>query len=303
MISQKIIIDTAKDVGFDLVGIVRAEHIQEEYNYFNKWILEGNASSLAYLNRNIEKRFDASLLVEGSRSVIVCAISYLSPYSRGYAEECRTKVASYALARDYHITIKEMLTTLAERLKEHYPTLQYRAFTDSAPLAEKSYAKRAGLGWIGRNSLLVTPTHGSMLHLGELVINEEVDTYNTPMEGVGCGECRRCIEACPNGAILENRTIDTRRCISCRTIERETEGAAIDLDGWIFGCDACQVVCPYNKRAPLHTNTKFDPLYDPTALDSATWLKMSKEEFKAMAGTTAMTRAGLERIQKNIEAE
>ena len=303
MISQKIIIDTAKDVGFDLVGIVRAEHIQEEYNYFNKWILEGNASSLDYLNRNIEKRFDASLLVEGSRSVIVCAISYLSPYSRGYAEECRTKVASYALARDYHITIKEMLTTLAERLKEHYPTLQYRAFTDSAPLAEKSYAKRAGLGWIGRNSLLVTPTHGSMLHLGELVINEEVDTYNTPMEGVGCGECRRCIEACPNGAILENRTIDTRRCISCRTIECETEGAAIDLDGWIFGCDACQVVCPYNKRAPLHTNTKFDPLYDPTALDSAAWLKMSKEEFKAMAGTTAMTRAGLERIQKNIEAE
>lgn len=303
MISQKIIIDTAKDVGFDLVGIVRAEHIQEEYNYFKKWILEGNASSLDYLNRNIEKRFDASLLVEGSRSVIVCAISYLSPYSRGYAEECRTKVASYALARDYHITIKEMLTTLAERLKEHYPTLQYRAFTDSAPLAEKSYAKRAGLGWIGRNSLLVTPTHGSMLHLGELVINEEVDTYNTTMEGVGCGECRRCIEACPNGAILENRTIDTRRCISCRTIERETEGAAIDLDGWIFGCDACQVVCPYNKRAPLHTNTKFDPLYDPTALDSAAWLKMSKEEFKAMAGTTAMTRAGLERIQKNIEAE
>lgn len=303
MISQKIIIDTAKDVGFDLVGIVRAEHIQEEYNYFNKWILEGNASSLDYLNRNIEKRFDASLLVEGSRSVIVCAISYLSPYSRGYREECRTKVASYALARDYHITIKEMLTTLAERLKEHYPTLQYRAFTDSAPLAEKSYAKRAGLGWIGRNSLLVTPTHGSMLHLGELVMNEEVDTYNTPMEGVGCGECRRCIEACPNGAILENRTIDTRRCISCRTIERETEGAAIDLDGWIFGCDACQVVCPYNKRAPLHTNTKFDPLYDPTALDSAAWLKMSKEEFKAMAGTTAMTRAGLERIQKNIEAE
>ena len=303
MISQKIIIDTAKDVGFDLVGIVRAEHIREEYNYFNKWILEGNASSLDYLNRNIEKRFDASLLVEGSRSVIVCAISYLSPYSRGYAEECRTKVASYALARDYHIIIKEMLTTLAERLKEHYPTLQYRAFTDSAPLAEKSYAKRAGLGWIGRNSLLVTPTHGSMLHLGELVINEEVDTYNTPMEGVGCGECRRCIEACPNGAILENRTINTRRCISCRTIERETEGAAIDLDGWIFGCDACQVVCPYNKRAPLHTNTKFDPLYDPTALDSAAWLKMSKEEFKAMAGTTAMTRAGLERIQKNIEAE
>ncbi|MBQ2239873.1 MAG: tRNA epoxyqueuosine(34) reductase QueG [Alistipes sp.] len=303
MISRKIIINIAREAGFDLVGIARAEHLSSEHNRFNEWMLEGNASTLDYLKRNIDKRFDASILVDGARSVIVCAISYLSHYSRGYKEGWRTKVASYALARDYHLTIKEMLTDVAERLKEHYPTLRFRAFTDSAPLAEKSYAVRAGLGWIGRNSLLVTPEHGSMIHLGELVINEEVDQYNTPMDGVGCGECRRCVEACPNGAILENRTIDTRRCISCRTIEREANEAKINLDGWIFGCDGCQVVCPYNKRAPLHTNPKFDPLYDPTALDSAAWLRMSDEEFKAMASTTAMTRAGLERIQKNIEAE
>lgn len=303
MISRKIIINIAKEVGFDLVGVVRADHLSIEHNRFNKWILEGNASSLDYLKRNVEKRFDASILVNGARSVVVCAISYLSPYSRGYDEGCRTKIASYALARDYHLTIKEMLQEMAARLKEHYPTLLFRAFTDSAPLAEKSYAVRAGLGWIGRNSLVVTPSHGSMLHLGELVINEEVDEYDKPMESVGCGECRRCIEACPNGAILDNRTIDTRRCISCRTIEREAEGESIDLDGWIFGCDACQVVCPYNKRAPLHTNAKFAPLYDPTTLDGEAWLAMSEEEFQTMAGTTAMTRTGLARIQKNIEAE
>lgn len=303
MISRKIIINIAKEVGFDLVGVVRADHLSIEHNRFNKWILEGNASSLDYLKRNVEKRFDASILVNGARSVVVCAISYLSPYSRGYDEGCRTKIASYALARDYHLTIKEMLQEMAARLKEHYPTLLFRAFTDSAPLAEKSYAVRAGLGWIGRNSLVVTPSHGSMLHLGELVISEEVDEYDKPMESVGCGECRRCIEACPNGAILDNRTIDTRRCISCRTIEREAEGESIDLDGWIFGCDACQVVCPYNKRAPLHTNSKFTPLYDPTTLDGEAWLAMSEEEFEAMAGTTAMTRAGLARIQKNIETE
>ena len=205
------------------------------------------------------------------------------------------------MARDYHLTIKEMLAKVAERLKEHYPTLRFRAFTDSAPLAEKSYAVRAGLGWIGRNSLLITPEHGSMLHLGELVISEEVDEYDTPTEDVGCGECRRCVEACPNGAILTNRTIDTRRCISCRTIEREAEGESIELDGWIFGCDACQVVCPYNKKAPLYTNSRFAPLYDPTALDGEAWLRMSEEEFEAMAGTTAMTRAGLRRIQQNIK--
>ena len=303
MISRKIITNIAKEVGFDMVGIARAEHLCEEHNRFNEWILDGTASTLDYLKRNVEKRFDAGLLVEDSHSVIVCAISYLSHFSRGYEEGCRTKVASYALARDYHITIKEMLAEVATRLKEHYPTLRFRAFTDSAPLAEKSYAVRAGLGWIGRNSLLVTPNYGSMLHLGELVISEEVDEYDTPLSGVGCGECRRCVEACPNGAILDNRTIDTRRCISCRTIEREAEEANIDLDGWIFGCDACQNVCPYNMKAPLHTNPKFDPLYDPTALDAEAWLTMTEEEFKTMADSTAMTRAGLERIQKNIEAE
>lgn len=300
MISRNVIINIAREVGFNLVGIVPAEHLEEEHKRFNEWLLAGNSASLDYLSRNIEKRFDAQLLVEGSRSVIVCAISYLSPYSRGYDEGCRTKVASYALAPDYHVTIKAMLTTLAERLKEHCPTLRYRTFTDSAPLAEKSHAARAGLGWIGRNSLLITPTHGSMLHLGELVIDEVVDEYDTPMKGIGCGECHRCIDACPNGAILENRTIDARRCISCRTIERESDGDTLPLDGWIFGCDACQSVCPYNMKAPLHTNPMFDPIYDPTALDSEAWLSMTEEEFRALVGRTAMTRAGLERIQRNV---
>lgn len=302
MISRKIIINIAQEIGFDLVGITTCEHLPEEHNRFKEWVLNGNASSLDYLSRNVEKRFDAGLLMEGSRSVIICAISYLSSYSRGYAEGCRTKIASYALARDYHTTIKEMLHALAEALKKHYPTLRYRAFTDSAPIAEKSYAARAGLGWIGRNSLLVTPTHGSMLHLGELIIDEEVDKYDTPLSVVGCGECRRCIEACPNSAILQNRTIDTRRCISCRTIEREMEGGQISLDGWIFGCDACQSVCPYNIKAPLYTNTMFDPLFDPTALDSEAWLSITEEEFQSLAGKTAMTRAGVERIKSNVKA-
>lgn len=300
MIPRNIIINIAREVGFDLVGVVAAQHLEEEHNRFNEWLLAGNAASLDYLKRNVEKRFDAQLLVEESHSVIVCAISYLSPYGRGYSNDCRTKVASYALAPDYHVTIKAMLTSLAERLKEHCPTLRYRAFTDSAPLAEKSHAARAGLGWIGRNSLLVTPTHGSMIHLGELVIDEEVDEYDTPLTAIGCGECHRCVDACPNGAILENRTIDARRCTSCRTIERESDGENLRLDGWIFGCDACQTVCPYNMKAPMHTNPMFDPLYDPTALDSEAWLSMNEAEFKTLVGRTAMTRAGLERIKGNV---
>ncbi|MBQ3173973.1 MAG: tRNA epoxyqueuosine(34) reductase QueG [Alistipes sp.] len=301
MIERNIIINAAREVGFDLVGVVAAQPLDAERKGFDEWLLRGCHSTLEYLERNVDKRFDAGLLVEGARSVVVCAVSYLSPYSRGYAEGCSTKIASYALACDYHLTIKDMLRALAERLREHSKDMRFRAFTDSAPLAEKSHAVRAGLGWIGRNSLLVTPEYGSMLLLGELVIDDVVDEYDRPMEGVGCGACRRCIEACPNGAIMENRSVDTRRCISCRTIEREGANEAITLDGWIFGCDACQTVCTYNRCAPLHANPLFDPLFDPTVLDARAWLDMSDEEFSAMAGATPMTRAGLARIKSNVD--
>ena len=329
MIPQNLIINAAHEVGFDLVGVVRAEAITTEHDRFCRWLAAGHHSTLTYLERNIDKRFDARLLVEGARSIVVCGVSYRSPLGDGYADGWRTKVASYALARDYHITIKEMLAALAVRLKEYAPDMTFRAFTDSAPLAEKSLAVRAGLGWIGRNSLLVNPDLGSMLHLGELVISEDVDAYSMPMTVAGCGECRRCIAACPNGAISEDRSINTHRCISCRTIEREasttrdsvgealvgsdthesgvgaceTEGEPIKLDGWIYGCDACQSVCPYNRRAPMHRNKNFDPLFDPTTLDAAQWLAMSEAEFRALAGSTTMPRAGLARIQRNISRE
>lgn len=303
MIPRILITNAAKEVGFDIVGVVPAMALAEEERRFGGWLAEGHHSTLSYLERNVEKRFDASKLVEGARSVVVCGVAYLSEYSRGYPEGWPTKIASYALNRDYHLTIKEMLAALAERLKAHSPQMRFRAFTDSAPLAEKSYACRAGLGWIGRNSLLVTPDYGSMLLLGELVIDEDVDEYDTVKEYVGCGECRRCVETCPNGAIAEGRYIDTRRCISCRTVEPMAEGAAINLDGWIFGCDACQSVCPYNQRAPLHSNPHFDPIVNPLRLDAEAWLTMTDEEFSAVAGTTPMTRAGVARIRGNVKSE
>lgn len=300
MITRNVIIKLAKEVGFDLVGVVPAGALAEERKRFEEWMLDGNHSTLQYLERNVEKRFDMTKLVENSHSVVVCAVSYLSPYGRGYRSGWRPKIASYALNADYHVTIKSMLWELAEKLKNYAPELQYRAFVDSAPVAEKSLAVRAGLGWIGRQSLVVNPKLGSMMHLGELVIDVAVDEYDSPMQGVGCGSCRRCVEACPNQAILENRTIDTRRCISCRTIEREGCAESITLDGWIFGCDACQSVCPFNEHAPLHTNPKFDPCIDPYELTTERWLQMTDEEFTAIASATPMTRSGLDRIKGNV---
>lgn len=191
-----------------------------------------------------------------------------------------------------------MLEQLASALKRFEPELKYRSFVDSAPLAEKSYARRAGLGWIGRQSLLVNPKFGSMMHLGELVIDAEVDEYDEPMEGVGCGSCRRCVEACPNGAILDNRTIDTRRCISCRTIERE-QSDTLPLHGWIFGCDICQSVCPFNQHAPLHRNPQFDPIVTPEMLSAKHFETMTDSEFNSIVAQTPMLRAGFERIRQN----
>ncbi len=297
MIARKVIINAAREVGFDLVGVVRAEPMAAERKRFEEWLLAGHNSTLEYLERNVEKRFDAALLQEGTLSIVVCAVSYLSTWSRGYDAACDRKIASYALAKDYHKTIKRMLADLAERLRSVETDIAFRAFTDSAPLAEKSLAVRAGLGWIGRNSLLVTPTHGSMLLLGELLINAEVDEYDQPLEGVGCGSCRACVERCPNSAILDSRAIDTHRCISCRTIEREGQGAKLPLHGWIFGCDECQTVCPFNAHAPLHTNPRFDALFDPTAVD---WEAMTEAEFSATMGDTVLTRSGLERIKRNV---
>ncbi len=302
MIARKIVMNAAREAGFDLVGVVRADALVEERERFERWLAAGNHSSLTYLERNIDKRFDGRLLVEGARSIVVCGVSYLSEWSRGYAAGCRAKIASYALNADYHVTVKAMLQKIAERLAEVEPQLRYRSFTDSAPVAEKSLAVRAGLGWIGRNSLLVTPQHGSMLHLGELFISSDVDAYDEPYEGNGCGSCRACVNVCPNSAILDNCAIDTRRCISCRTIEREdVQSEPITLDGWIFGCDACQSVCPYNRRAPLHRNPHFNPILDPETLTDKRWAMMTAEEFDSLAGATPLVRSGLERIKSNLE--
>lgn len=299
MIPRKDIINAAHAVGFDLVGVIPAEALDREHAIFDRWLADGCQSTLGYMERNVDKRFDVRRLVEGSRSVVVCAVSYLSPYGRGYDASSHTKVASYALAADYHTTIKSMLLQLAEQLRCLSPNMRFRTFTDSAPIAEKSYAQRAGLGWIGRHSLLVNPRYGSMMHLGELVIDEDVDEYDTPMSGVGCGSCHACVDACPNDAIRDDRTVDTRRCISCRTIEREAEGDKTPLHGWIFGCDACQSVCPFNRHAPMHANPRFDPVVDPSMLCAESLATMTEERFTELVGNTAMVRAGLKRLQHN----
>lgn len=281
---------SATEVGFDLCGVAKCQNFVSERAFLERWLEAGYSSSLKYMGRNIDKRADASLLVSGAKTVVVCGVAYKNRFSEGYPEGCNQKIASYALTTDYHTTIKQMLLELCEKLKEQCPTLSGRVFTDSAPVFEKRYAVEAGLGWIGRQSLLVTPQFGTFVLLGVAILTEECDSYDTPLQGVGCGECRRCVVACPNGAIIE-RHIDTRLCISRATIEGEEESdSPLPRHGWIFGCDSCQSCCPYNRRAPMATNPRFAPLFDPTQID---WQKMSEAEFSLRFAQTPLSRAPL----------
>lgn len=289
----------AADAGFDLCGLTPCGHMAQNEAWLRAWLGKGYQSSLTYMERNVEKRADPRKLVEGARTAVVCAVSYKSRIGEGYPPGHRTKIASYACTADYHTTIKGMLNGMLEHLKAAVPGLGGRAFVDTAPLLEKQLAVEAGLGWIGRQSLLVTPRHGTYVLLGELLLTDEADAYDAPFEGEGCGRCRRCLESCPTGALVRSRMLDTGRCIACHTIEKEP-GTEVDLHGWIFGCDACQSCCPHNLRAPLHRDPAFDPLFDPLAMDEAAWLALDEARFGELFGRTPLTRSGLRRIQRNI---
>ena len=299
MLLRNDILHAAAEVGFDLCGIAPCSHLAANEAWFNNWLSAGYQSSLVYLERNINKRFDPRLLVENARTAVVCAVSYKNRISAGYAPDHRAKIASYASARDYHSTIRAMLDRLVQRLREKCPDLQGRCFVDTAPLAEKQLAVEAGLGWIGRQSLLITPQYGSYVLLGELILCDETDYYDTPFAESRCGTCKACMEHCTTGALVAPYTLDTSRCIACHTIEKEPSGR-IDLDGWIFGCDNCQSCCPYNRNTPQHRNPAFDPLFDPTTMQPSDWEALSLEEFEQKMGETPLTRSGLERIKRNL---
>ena len=298
MLRREEIKNIAHRVGFDLCGVAKCQEFADDKAFLEQWIERGFSSTLGYMERNIDKRANAGLLVEGAKSVIVCGVAYKNQFSNGYSDDCRQKIASYALCKDYHTTIKQMLKQLCNALKEDEPTLSGRVFADSAPVFEKRYAVEAGLGWIGRQSLLVTPQFGTFVLLGVAIVDSECDSYDAPLQGVGCGNCHRCIDACPNSAIID-RHIDTRRCISRMTIEQSDENN-LQLHGWIFGCDSCQSCCPYNHHAPMATNPQFVPLFNPLDID---WQKIDEAEFSLHFATTPLSRSSLSRLRENIKTK
>ena len=301
MIEAKYIKELVKTEGFDLCGITVCRHLTLNEEAFERWLAMGYDSSLGYMRNYLDRRFNVAKLVEGARTVVVCAVAYDGEIVSKSSDTATShpKIASYACRRDYHKVIRKALLSVLRQLRERYPQLQGRAFVDSAPLVEKQLAVDAGLGWIGRQSLLVTPQYGSYVLLGELVLTEEVDVYDTPMQTVGCGECHRCVETCPTGAIVDDMVINTARCISCHTVE-VTPSDAVDLHGWVFGCDECQRCCPYNRSAAQAQGVLLQRNFSPEDISAEEWLAMSEEDFLQRFGQTPLKRAGLKKIQSNI---
>ena len=303
MVSAAHIKKIASEVGFDLCGISPAHNFDAEQHFFEQWLDNGLHGGLGYLERNVDKRFDPSLLVPGARSVIVCAVSYKNFLGMTNAATSGDfpQVASYAIARDYHSSIKYMLRLMTDRLVQLYGNFEFRTFVDTAPLAEKLFAANAGLGFIGRNKLLVSPRLGSYILLGEIVSGLEPDIFDEPYDGPACADCHRCEHSCPAGA-LTPIGLDARRCVSRLTVEHNSS-TSDGCHGWIFGCDECQRVCPYNHSAPCFSNELFQPLFDPRCISRQQWLEMSDDEFDELFGQTPLARSDLRKIKLILQQD
>lgn len=302
-ISSDLIRRMASEAGFSLCGIARCRTLDEQAGHLDSWLTTGMESGMEYMRRYRDKRLDPAALVEGAKTVIVCAVNYKNSAWNQTAEGRTPRIASYSYSPDYHTLIKDMLGGMLEYISVEYPGVAGRCFSDTAPLLEKSWAVEAGLGWTGKNSLLVTPEYGSFVLLGELVIDAECDVYDEPYRSDGCGTCTRCMEACPNGAIVSPHVIDTGQCVARLVNERMPEGSetpAAILHGWLKGCDECQSCCPHNRETPFFSNHAFAPVIDPAETTSGFWRSLTESEFLRIFGGTPLSRIGFGAVKSRI---
>ena len=287
--------------GFDIYGIAQAAAHQEDSSHLAEWIAQGKNGTMGFLERNLDKRGDITTLVEGARSVIVAGIRYYSNDSAAGDENYF--VSRYARVKDYHMVIEEKLTRVQKIIKKEVPDAVCRVFCDAGPVTEKAWAIRAGLGWRGKHSLVINKDIGSFFFLGEIITTAEFLWDNASARD-RCGDCTLCIDSCPTGAICSDRTIDARRCISYLTIEHDgniPEEFRGKTERMIFGCDRCQEVCPYNKKALPYGDKELIPDFPVTSLTRKEWHDLTPEEFKRIFKSSPARRTGYEKIRRNID--
>ena len=291
----------AMEMGFDLVGISAAGLLVQEAKDLEEWLKQGRHGSMAWMENHFDQRIDPRNLVEGAKSVVSVLLNYF-PDPTHQQPEGAPKVSKYAWGEDYHSVIKRKLYRVLEFIQMEVGELNARVFTDSAPVMDKAWAKRGGLGWIGKHTNLIHPKMGSWYFIGEIIIDVELD-YDGPMKDY-CGTCTRCIDACPTNA-LEPYKIDSTRCISYLSIElrekmpQEFRGKT---EGWVYGCDICQDVCPWNSFATPAVHGDFKPLDAFLKYGEAEWTGISEGEFKKLTRHSAMSRIKYPKWQDNLAA-
>lgn len=290
----------AKELGFDFCGISKAEQLEKEARHLEDWLHKGMNGQMSYMANHFDKRIDPRVLVPGAKSVISLLLNY---YTESKQEDSSSpKISIYAYGEDYHDVIKRKLFQFIEFIRLRIGDVDGRVFVDSAPVMDKAWAERSGLGWIGKNSNLINKTQGSFFFIAELIIDLELYP-DGPIKDY-CGNCTRCIDACPTEAIIKPYVVDGSKCISYFTIELKeqipTEWKG-HFDDWAFGCDVCQQVCPWNRFSKPHQEDSFKPSGDLLKLKRKDWEEISKETFGKIFSKSAVKRTGFEGLKRNIE--
>ena len=291
----------ARNLGFSYCGIARAQRLDADARRLEQWLSKGMQGSMYYMENFFDLRIDPSRLVPSAKSVITLLLNY---FPAQLQKSQAPKIARYAFGKDYHEVIKKKLNALLGLIKEHIGEVQGRGFVDSAPVLERTWAQRSGLGWVGKNGNLINKQNGSYFFIATLIIDLELH-YDDPFVKDFCGTCTRCIDACPTDAILPNKVVDGSKCISYFTIElkeklipEEWKGK---FDNWMFGCDTCQEVCPWNRFADNTSEIEFQPL--PAILNFSTkqWEELTEESFKTVFRNSPLKRAKFEGIKRNLK--
>jgi epoxyqueuosine reductase len=289
---------TAQKLNFDYCGISKAEFLAEDAERLKKWLDNEYHGQMSYMINHFDKRVDPRALVDDARSVISLLYNYFPETE--LPEKDNYKISRYAYGEDYHFVIKNKLKKFLGIIREELPEAEGRVFVDSAPVLERQWAARSGLGWIGKNTMLINKEAGSFLFIAEIILNIEL-TYDNPI-GDFCGTCTKCIDACPTNALIPYE-MDASKCISYLTIELK-EDIPEEFNGklkdWIFGCDICQEVCPWNRFSGAHNEPLFQPKDKLKSMNKKDWIEMSKPDFQKLFRKSAVLRAKYDGIKRNI---
>ncbi len=293
------IISKAKELGFDLIGFSDYQHLNEETSKLKEWLNKGYQAGMSYMERNVEKREDVSLILDEAKSVISLGMNY---YIDEDFESKEGKVSRYAWGKDYHLIIWEKLDILVDYIKTLDNTFEAKSYVDTGPVMDRAWAVKSGLGWQGKNSNVISKEIGSWFFISTIITNYEFTEYNIPHNDF-CGTCTACIDSCPTSAIVEDYVVDSNKCISYLTIENKNkipDKFIGKFENWIFGCDICQDVCPWNIKFAKQTDCKeFEVIHKNLSVSEV--LELNKESFKKKFKNSPIERTKLKGIQRNAE--